>query len=80
MLCMIYIDIYIHIYIRISIWKKAKLRPKGARHSMGLTREMAQAGREAGPFLALQCCLYLDLYICKAIYQPSERRSPTPGL
>lgn len=30
--------------------KKAKLRPKGARHSMGLTSEMAQAGREAGAF------------------------------
>lgn len=32
------------------MWKKAKLRPKGARHSMGLTSEMAQAGREAGAF------------------------------
>lgn len=47
---MIYIDIYIHIYIRISIWKKAKLRPKGGRHSMGLSSEKAQAGREAGAF------------------------------
>lgn len=46
---------------------------------MGLTSEMAQQAEKQGPFLALQCCLYLDLYICKAIYQPSELQSPTPG-
>lgn len=38
------IYIYTYIYIRISIWKKAKLRPKGARYSMGLTSKLARAG------------------------------------
>lgn len=72
-------DIFTYVYIRISIWRKAKLRPRGARYPMGLTGKMARASREAlGAFLALQFCLYLDLYICKAIYHPSALHPPPP--
>lgn len=44
---------YIYIYIykkRISIWREAKLRPRGVGHPMGLTGKMPRASREARGF------------------------------
>lgn len=43
-----------------------------------LVKCQEQAERQE-PFLAPQFCLYLDLYICKAIYQPFNPQFPTLG-
>lgn len=74
---MICIDIYIHIYKNIYM-EKGKAEAQGSKTPHGAHSEMAQAGREAEAFSGT-AVLYLDLYICKAIYQPSELQSPTPG-